>query len=199
MDYQLLTDEELAGIAKNDKSKPFEVLLERYDKNVRAIVNKYFCLDADRDDLRQVGLLALSSAVDGYNEQGSFQAYACACINNAVLSALRSNNRKKNEPLRNYIPLSGYGDGDTDKTEVLVDFNVGPEDFLIDNEKKNETEKLIKDTLSELEYKIFALSIQGYSYEEIGNKIDKSGKSVDNALQRIRRKLRLKLNVNKEI
>ena len=195
MSYSLLTDEELVNIAKRDKGKPFETIIERYDKIIRAIVNKYFCLDVDRDDLRQVSLMALSSAVDGYNGQGNFQAYAVTCINNAVLSALRSSNRKKNEPLKNYIPLSGYGDGDSDKTEVLVDFNVGPEDFLIDNEKKNETEKLIKESLSQLEYKIFALSIQGYSYEEIGNKINKTAKSVDNALQRIRKKLRLKLNL----
>lgn len=193
MSYTILTDEELVALAKVDKGKPFEVLIGRYDKLIRVIVNKYFCLDADKDDLHQVGLIALAAAVDGFDGSSNFQSYAYACVQNKVLSALRSNNRKKNEPLKNYIPLSGYGDGSMDKTEVLVDSQVGPEDFFVDKESKNEIEDIIKQTLSKLEYSIFALHIQGYSYEEIGNKLSKPEKSVDNALQRIRRKLRAKL------
>ncbi|MBQ7235891.1 MAG: sigma-70 family RNA polymerase sigma factor, partial [Clostridia bacterium] len=154
--------------------------------------SKYYCSDADRDDLRQVGAMALYSAVDNYNGQSNFKAFAYTCINNSVLSALRSNNRKKNEPLKNYIPLSGFGDGDMDKSEVIVDIQAGPEDFLIDSEKREEVETTIKNTLSELEFKIFNLNIQGYTYEEISKKIGKDDKSVDNAIQRIRRKLRAK-------
>ena len=196
MSYLSMTDEQLVAFAKTDKGKPFEVLIGRYDKIIRGIVNKYFCLDADRDDLRQVGLIALADAVDSFNEGANFQSFAYTCIQNKVLSALRSNNSKKNEPLKNYIPLSGYGDGSVDKTEVLVDSKIGPEEFFVDKESKNEVELTIKNTLSELEYKIFALHIQGYSYEEIGNKLEKPEKSVDNALQRIRRKLRSKFVVN---
>ncbi len=193
MSLDNLLDEELVALAKDDKGKPFEILTVKYDKVIRSVVNKYFCLDADRDDLYQVGLIALSNAVDNYNNSFNFQTFAYTCIQNKVLSALRSKNSKKNQALKNYIPLSGYGDGDMDKTEVLVDSKIGPEEFFIDNESKDEIELSIKETLSKLEYKIFALHIQGFSYEEIGNKIGKSTKSVDNAIQRIRKKLRLKL------
>lgn len=188
-----LTDEQLVALSKVDKGKPFEILISRYDKLIRGIVNKYFCLDADREDLRQVGLLALTVAVDNFNGQGNFQAFAYTCVNNSVLSALRSSNSKKNKPLKNYIPLSGYGDVDSDKTEILVDSKIGPEEFFLDNEKKNEMEKIIKESLSQLEYKILALFLQGFSYEEIGNKLDRIDKSIDNAMQRIRKKLRAKL------
>ena len=192
MNYGSMTDEELVALAKRDKGKPFEILIGRYDIIIRLIVSKYYCSDADRDDLRQVGAMALYSAVDNYNGQSNFKAFAYTCINNSVLSALRSNNRKKNEPLKNYIPLSGFGDGDMDKSEVIVDIQAGPEDFLIDSEKREEVETTIKNTLSELEFKIFNLNIQGYTYEEISKKIGKDDKSVDNAIQRIRRKLRAK-------
>ncbi|MBR2449539.1 MAG: sigma-70 family RNA polymerase sigma factor [Clostridia bacterium] len=192
MNYESLTDEELVALAKSDKGKPFEILIGRYDVIIRLIASKYYCSDADRDDLKQVGAMALYSAVDNYNGQSNFKAFAYTCINNSVLSALRSNNRKKNEPLKNYIPLSGFGDGDMDKSEVIVDVQAGPEDFLIDSEKREEVETTIKNTLSELEFKIFNLNIQGYTYEEISKKIGKDDKSVDNAIQRIRRKLRAK-------
>lgn len=192
MNYGSMTDEELVALAKSDKGKPFEILIGRYDIIIRLIVSKYYCSEADRDDLKQVGAMALYAAVDNFDGKSNFKAFAYTCINNAVLSALRSNNRKKNEPLKNYIPLSGFGDGDTDKANIIVDLQVGPEDFLIDNEKKDETEKAIKESLSELEYKIFTLNIQGYTYEEISKKIGKDDKSVDNAMQRIRKKLRAK-------
>ena len=94
------------------------------------------------------------------------------------------------------MPLTGYGDGDLDKTEIIIDVNLGPEATYLDKEKKQEIESLIRDTLSPLEYKILALFLQEYSYAEIGKKVNKSEKAVDNALQRIRKKLRLKLSGN---
>ena len=89
--------------------------------------------------------------------------------------------------------MTGYGDGDSDKTVVLVDSSMGPEDVCLDNERKSEIENNIEKILSELEYNIFALFLQDYSYTEIGARLGKDEKSVDNALQRIRKKLKQKL------
>lgn len=194
MSYDSLSDEELVELAKTDKGKPFEEISERYNKLIRGIINKFFCLDVDREDLMQVGLIALVSAVDNYNGSTNFSTFAYTCIQNRVYSALKNINAKKNCPLKNYIPLSGYGDGDTDKTEILVDAEIGPEDFFIDNERKIEIESIIKNTLSKLEHRVLELHLEGFSYKQIGNKINKTENSVDNALQRVRKKLRGILN-----
>ena len=137
MVYTELTDEQLVEIAKTDKGKPFEVLISRYDKIILRIVNKCYCLSSDRDDLKQIAFMALSTAVDNFMGDSNFQSYAYTCINNSVLTALRSTNRKKNEPLKNYLPLSGFGEGDNDKTDIIVDSQIGPEDLLTLKIKKN--------------------------------------------------------------
>ncbi|MBE5733998.1 MAG: sigma-70 family RNA polymerase sigma factor [Clostridiales bacterium] len=193
MNYQMMTDEQLVALSKNDKGLPFETLIKRYDSVIKVMVGKFFCSDADRDDLTQICLVALTSAVDKYNGQSNFKAFAYACINNALLSAFRKSNTKKNSPLKNYVPLFGYGDGDSDKNDVIVDTQIGPEESLIVNEVKAEFKAVAKDTLSELEFNILDLILQGYSYKEISVKTNKDIKSIDNAVQRIRKKLKTKL------
>ncbi len=192
--FDNLTDEQIIELAKTDKNKALEILLLRYDGVIRRIIRKYIL--GGSDDLYQVGAMALVSAVNNYNGVSKFESFAYTCINNAIRSELRKNNSKKNAPLIDYVPLTGYGDGDWDKTEILIDVNLGPEDTYLDKEIKQEIESVIKQTLSRLEYKILALFLQEYSYSEIGNKVNKSEKAVDNALQRIRKKLRLKLSGN---
>lgn len=189
-----LSDKQIAELAKTDKNKALETLLFRYDGVIRKIIRKY--IFGGSDDLYQVGSMALLSAVKNYNGVSKFESFAYTCINNAIRSELRKNNSKKNSPLIDYVPLTGYGDGDLDKTEIIIDVNLGPEATYLDKEKKQEIESLIRDTLSRLEYKILALFLQEYSYAEIGEKVNKSEKAVDNALQRIRKKLRLKLSGN---
>ena len=192
MDYNLMTDEQLAVCSKSDKGKPFEVLFGRYKNSIDSIIRTRLAggtSGVDYDDLLQESALALDSAVDNYDGLSKFKAFACTCINNRVLSALRTNGRRKNEPLKNYVPLSGYTDEDVDKSNVLIDLNVGPEDRLINNEKKLEMESLIKASLSDLEYKVFVLHEQGFSYSEIAKRINESSKVVDNAMQRVRKKL----------
>ena len=186
------SDEQIVELAKTNINKALEILLLRYDSVIRKIIRKY--IFSGSDDLYQVGAMGLLSAVNNFNGASKFESFAYTCINNAIRSELRKNNSKKNAPLIDYVPLSGYGDGDSDKTEIIIDVNLGPEATYLDKEKKQEIEFLIKDTLSQLEYKILALFLQEYTYAEIGNKVNKSEKAVDNALQRIRKKLRLKLS-----
>lgn len=197
MDFELMSDEELAVYAKKDKKKPFEILFSRYKNNIDSIIRTKISGNisgVDYDDLLQESALALDSAVDNYDGKSRFKSFACTCISNRVLSALRYSGRRKNEPLKNYVPLSGYTDEDVDKTDVLIDSKVGPEDLLINNEKKLEMETLIESSLSELEYKVFLLHRQGFSYSEIAIEIGQTIKVVDNAMQRVRKKLGTKFS-----
>ena len=191
MDLNSLSDEQLINLAKNGDNKASGVIVKRYDNLIKKIVRKY--IYSGNDDLYQAGALGLCSAINNFDGVSIFENFAYICINNSIRSELRKNSTKKNQPLTDYVPLSGYGDGDSDKTVVLVDSSMGPEDVCLDNERKSEIEKNIEKILSELEYNIFALFLQDYSYTEIGARLGKDEKSVDNALQRIRKKLKQKL------
>jgi RNA polymerase sporulation-specific sigma factor len=158
MDLELMSDEQLALLAKENKGKPFEVLFGRYKSYIDTVIRTKIASGVsgvEYDDLMQESALALDSAVDNFDGVSAFKGFACTCISNRVLSALRSSTRKKNEPLKNYVPLSGYGEDDADKSEILLDKKVGPEDLFINNEKKAELEILIKQNLSKLEYEVF--------------------------------------------
>ena len=195
MDLELMSDEQLALFAKENKGKPFEVLFGRYKSYIDTVIRTKIASGVsgvEYDDLMQESALALDSAVDNFDGVSAFKGFACTCISNRVLSALRSSTRKKNEPLKNYVPLSGYGEDDADKSEILLDKKVGPEDLFINNEKKAELEILIKQNLSKLEYEVFYLFMQGYTYAEIAKKVNETGKVVDNAMQRVRKKLGIK-------
>ncbi len=190
MNFQNLSDEALVALAQSDNQYSDEVF-RRYDSAIKKLVRKY--IYSGSDDLFQAGALGLYSAIKNYDGTSNFDSFAYTCINNSIRSELRKNNSKKNQPLIDYVPLTGYGDGDNDKTEILVDSSMGPEAQCLSNETKHEIEISIKESLSDLEYKILALFLQDYTYSEIGEKLLKSEKSVDNAVQRIRKKLRKKL------
>ena len=192
MEYKEKSDEELAVLAKSITGKPLEELLNRYVSYIEFIISARTngsLLKVDRDDLVQECLLTLYSAIEKYDGKSNFKAYACACINNRISSSLRSLGRKKNEPMKNYVPLTGYGEEDTDKSDILIDSNVGPEDLFINKEKRIEMENIIKQELSDLEFCVFVLHGQGYSYNEIAKRIGETKKVVDNAMQRVRKKL----------
>ncbi len=191
MNLKEMSDEALVILAKGDSEQAYEEIHRRYDGTIKKIVRKYiYC---GNDDLYQVGALGFYSAVKNFDAVSKFDSFAYTCINNAIRSELRKYNAKKNEPLIDYIPLTGYGDGDSDKMEILIDSGLTPEGVFLNNENKLEIEACIKESLSKLEYKILALFLQGFTYLEIANKINKTEKTVDNALQRIRKKLRQKL------
>jgi RNA polymerase sporulation-specific sigma factor len=191
MNVKEMSDEALVLLAKEENKQAYEEIHKRYDGAIKKIVRKYiYC---GNDDLYQVGSLGVYSAVKNFDGVSKFEGFAYTCINNAIRSELRKLNSKKNEPLIGYIPLTGYGDGDSDKMEILIDSGLTPEGVCLDKENKFEIEVCIKESLSKLEYKILALFLQDYSYNEIAIKINKTEKAVDNAIQRIRKKLRQKL------
>lgn len=193
MDIEKLTDEELIERIKHDKDKTrdqsFEVLWNRYRGKVGSeIKNRYFS-GFDEKDMHQEGSIVLWKAVWRYNGDVPFKNFFSACLKNRVKSIIKSCNSKKNTPLNKSIPFDGLGEGDQDKSDIVADSNLGPEESYINIEAKNEIENLIKNALSDLEYKIISLRALELSYTTISKVTGKNEKSIDNALHRARKKV----------
>ena len=189
MEYKKLSDERLAQLAKDGDAEAMEKLIVRYRYLVTSIAHSYFLIDGDLEDLIQVGQIGIFKAINTYNGKVEFKFYAYKVVKNTVLSAIKKSNTSKNLPLNNYIPLSGFVDGDNDKNILLADENFSPEETYINNETEEELKDRIFSSLSKYESEILTYYLQGYTYVEISSKLNKSIKSIDNALQRIKKKL----------
>lgn len=189
INYTSLSDEELAILAQSKDTEAMEVLIERYKKTVNGIARKFYLIGGDTEDLSQIGLIAVFKAIESFNGNYPFGAYVRTCIKNAVLSAVKSSNREKNKPLNDYVSISGINDEASDKNPVNVCATLDPEEKYIISESEKEFYESIRKLLSRFEYQIFTLYMDGYSYEAISRFIGKDIKSVDNAVQRIRRKI----------
>ncbi len=183
-----LTDEELVALAKENNHDAMGLVIERYKYVVRAISRSFYLSGGDNEDLLQEGMIGLVKAVNSFNGKASFKSYVYICVKSSIISAVKNSSCLKHNPLNNYISLSGF-DGADDKNEIMIDSCADPERMFIDGETALELKERIKKILSDYEYKILTVYLQGYSYEEIALSVCKSVKSIDNALQRIRRKI----------
>ena len=190
MNFENLSDERLVELSRSGENKATEVLILRYKNLVKAVARSYFLAGADVEDLLQEGDIGLFKAIEGFNGTSSFKSFAYLCVKNSVLTAIKKSNSNKNKPLNNYISLSGLEGYDADKSEIVIDAGFNPETGYINKEAAEELNVKIKAELSAFEHKILSKYLQGYSYVEIGDDLGKSQKSIDNALQRIRRKLK---------
>lgn len=190
MDFSKKTDEELVVLAK-DNQDAMNALIERYRNFVKSVSRGYFLTSGDIDDLIQVGMIGVFKAIITYNGASTFKSYAFRCIKTSIFTAIKNSNSKKHMPLNNYVSLSSMDsdDNDGDKNLIVMDSNYNPEKTLVENESEKELREKIKQTLTLLEYEILMLYLQGYSYALISEKLNKNAKSIDNALQRIRKKL----------
>ena len=189
-DYlQTLSDEELVALAQANDKLALEVLLTRYRKMVNSFARNFYLSDGDTEDLAQAGLMAVFKAVLSYNGAKSLKVYAKVCVKNEIVSTIRKSKRDKNKPLDNFISLSGDENFEIDKSEIASTTDFDPEAEYINEESKIELDNKIKQSLSKLEYEIFTYYLSGYSYLEIANKIGKEVKAVDNAVQRIKKKI----------
>jgi RNA polymerase sporulation-specific sigma factor len=169
-----------------------EVLVVRYNRLVRICARPFFLVGGDSEDLIQEGMVGLLKAIRSYDEgkEASFRTFAEICIRSRLYSILRNQNQNKNAPLDHsvFVELPFF-----DSNSYTVDsFDLShsdPEDLLILQENFDEMWKRVQNQLSELETKILGLYLDGLSYQEIAVKVSKSPKSVDNAVQRIRRKV----------
>lgn len=185
-----LTEEQLVARSK-ESEECIEELLSRYKQTIQAIARRYFLSNGDVEDLIQEGNLGLVKAVKSYNGSVPFKNYAYICINSMMLTAIKKSQNKKNMPLANYISLSGSESDDVDKNAIMLDESFDPEQTYINTEDKNELIEKIKNSLSKMEYEILVLYLEGCSYIEIAKKTGKNNKSIDNAIQRIKNKVRV--------
>ena len=183
------TDEQLQVLARQQEAGAEEALAERYVRVVRVCARPYFLAGGDSEDLIQEGMLGLLSAIREYDtrKNASFKTYAEICIHNRIKSAIRSAGRKKNAPLNDGVSLDEVL---SDESQSLGQyFQRSPEEQVLARETEKEFISAYSRCLSKLEGEMLRLYLQGLSYEEMALATGKPIKAVDNAIQRIRRKL----------
>ena len=193
-DFSALSDTELLLLVSSGQREAEEVLAGRYMQLVRALARPLFLAGGDSEDLIQEGTFGLLSAIRQF-EPGvgaTFRTFAEHCIRMRLLSAVKSASRLKHFPLNDGVSLEQLSE---DSNTVLSAFPQSPEDLVLARESKEELYSAFSVCLSKLEKKVLALYLDGLSYSEIARKIGKDSKAVDNAVQRMRRKLAKSLNL----
>ena len=182
MQYENLCDTQLAALSNTGDNLAEETLFRRYKNLVKKTVRPYFIIGADREDLIQEGMIGLYKAIRAFESarDSQFSAFAARCIKNQILTAVQSASRKRHSPLNTYISID----------ERLPDEDCNPEKILIFREGKSNLENFVSTSLSPLESRILLYYLQGHTYAEIGEKTGRGTKSVDNALFRIRNKIK---------
>lgn len=194
VNFDELSDEETVGLAQAGNQDAVEHLLLKYQKLVYIWTRPYFLQGAEDDDLLQEGMIGLYKAIRDFSPgSSSFWSFAKLCITRNIISAIKGTTRQKHIPLNSYTSLHKpiYDtEGDRTLMEVLTNNKVDdPETLVIDRERLYQTQRYIKEVLSEFEYKVFRLYINGLSYKEMADRLDTHTKSIDNALCRIKNKI----------
>ena len=194
-DFDNMTDEEIALLAQQGDADASEYLLNKYKNFVRSKARSYFLVGADRDDIIQEGMIGLYKAVRDYNEEknASFHSFAELCVNRQMITAIKAATRQKHQPLNSYVSLNKpvYEEESEQTYMDLLQSGalLNPEVLLIGQENKSFLEHQMMKKLSSFETRVLVLYLQGRSYFEIARVLDKPEKSIDNALQRVKKKL----------
>ncbi|KAB3533608.1 RNA polymerase sporulation sigma factor SigH [Alkaliphilus pronyensis] len=196
-----IPDETMVEDAKNGDMVALELLIKKYRNFVRAKARSYFLIGADREDIIQEGMIGLYKAIRDFrpDKLSSFKAFAELCITRQIITAIKTATRQKHIPLNSYVSLNKpIYDEESDRT--LLDVISGhkitdPEELIICREELGHIEGKIGEILSDLEWKVLMLYLQGRSYQEIAIDLKRHVKSIDNALQRVKRKLERYLEV----
>ena len=189
------SDDDLVLLSRQGQVEALNILLERYRRFARAKARCYFLAGGDLDDIEQEGLIGLYKAVRDFRaeRQASFRAFAELCITRQIITAIKTATRQKHRPLNSYVSLYGVGsldDAGERLVEGLLDQQVAdPADEVVSDECLVELRALLAQLLSGLEVDVLRLYVEGRSYQEIGELLGRHVKSIDNALQRIKRKL----------
>lgn len=192
MPYEAFSDEELIEKLRQGENDITDYILEKYKPLVRKKTNAMYLIGGETEDLIQEGMIGLFKAIRDYrpDKDASFYHFAELCINRQLYSALEASNRKKHQPLNSYISLSDQDNQGAVATELLVDQERGPEQMVIEQELWEEYKKRLEQNLSKMENKVLQYYLDGNHYIQIAEIMGKSPKSIDNALQRIRQKIR---------
>lgn len=192
--YSSMTDEEVISLVKNGDKHAIDFIIDKYKNLVNMKVSKYFIIGAEKEDIIQEGMIGLFKAIQSYNseKQNSFKTFANMCIERQLITAIKTSNRQKHIPLNGYVSLntSAYEDDeDTSVLEVLDSHQIeDPLDTITKKEYYQRVENAIDENLSDFEKQVLARFIKGESYVAIAEKLETPVKSIDNAIQRIRKK-----------
>ncbi|HSH24479.1 MAG TPA: RNA polymerase sporulation sigma factor SigH [Massilibacterium sp.] len=201
VEYRELKDEELVVMGRNGDTQALEFIIHKYKNFVRAKSRSYFLIGADREDIFQEGMIGLYKAIRDYKEDkpASFKAFAELCVTRQIITAIKTATRQKHIPLNSYVSLDKpIYDDESDRT--LLDVITGsktmdPAQLIVNQEELSAIEEKMSEVLSDLEKRVLMLYLDGRSYQEISQNLNRHVKSIDNALQRVKRKLERSLEV----
>ena len=193
--FSELSDEEIVSLCHEGDSLAVEFLLNKYKNFVRSKARSYFLIGADHEDIVQEGMIGLYKAIRDFKQDklSSFRAFAELCITRQIITAIKTATRQKHIPLNSYVSLNKpLYDEESDRTllDILMEgTNSNPEDMIINQENLGNIHRKINEVLSGLEQEVLAAYLDGKSYQEIAEALGRHVKSIDNALQRVKRKL----------
>ncbi len=194
-DIDSMNEEDIVESAKQGSTYALEYLINKYKAFVRAKAKSYFLIGADREDIIQEGMIGLYKAIRDFrtDKLSSFRAFAELCITRQIITAIKTATRQKHIPLNSYVSLNKpIYDEESDRTllDVLSGTKVtDPEELMINQEEFRDIELRMGELLSDLEWKVLMSYLEGKSYQEIAGDLDRHVKSIDNALQRVKRKV----------
>ena len=200
-EFEEKLDEEIVLEAKDGNARAQEYLITKYENFVKAKAKSYFLIGADKEDIYQEGMIGLYKAIRDFkpDKLTSFKAFAELCVTRQIITAIKTATRQKHIPLNTYVSLNKpIYEEESDRTllDVLSGLKItDPEELVISQEQMLYIEKEISNVLSELELEVLMSYLDGKSYQEIACDLDRHAKSIDNALQRVKRKLEKCLNV----
>ena len=193
--YNEKTDEEVVSLCHEGDTLAEEYLLDKYKNFVRARARSYFLIGADHEDIVQEGMIGLYKAIRDFRPEklSSFRAFAELCVTRQIITAIKTATRQKHIPLNSYVSLNKpLFDEESDRTlmDVIMEGRVSnPEEILINQEDLLHVNDRIKKVLSSLEQEVLSAYLDGKGYQEIAETLGRHVKSIDNALQRVKRKL----------
>ena len=194
-EYLKKTDEELIALLRSGEQGITDYLMEKYKNLVRKKAKALYLIGGDNDDLIQEGMIGLFKAIRDYraDRESSFYHFADLCIARQLYTAVEASQRKKHAPLNSYVPL--YADSDDAENGGLDNIlssveELNPEKIVINQEELQAFQKKVKDCLSDMEKEVLAYYLQGLDYNQIAEAMGKEPKSIDNALQRLKKKLK---------
>lgn len=200
LDDELRTDDELVLAARAGDDVALAELLTKYRNFARVKARSYFLVGADREDIVQEGMIGLYKAIRDFNTemQTSFRAFAELCVTRQIITAIKTATRQKHTPLNSYVsfnrPVVSDEDGDRVLGDVIPTVAItDPADLVISSERIRALQRHFDEVLSDLEAEVLRLYVEGKSYQEIAESLNRHVKSIDNALQRIKRKLDMHL------
>ncbi|MGL5149212.1 MAG: RNA polymerase sporulation sigma factor SigH [Clostridium sp.] len=201
IELQNNTDEEIVLMSQIGNVRAQEFLISKYENFVKAKAKSYFLIGADKEDIYQEGMIGLYKAIRDFKSDKltSFKAFAELCVTRQIITAIKTATRQKHIPLNTYVSLNKpVYEEESERTllDILAGIKISdPEELIISQEEVSRIEDEMEKVLSDLELEVLTSYLDGKSYQEIACDLDRHAKSIDNALQRVKRKLEKCLNI----